>query len=93
MKLAGTVFPAWVHILLIESVIKLNSRTDRICCFGHATKEIWGVFLVEHITNWPNLFDYAVALTLIGGVQHVDASGAKIRGESHLLLVGDPGKL
>lgn len=33
-----------------------------------------------------------VALTLIGGVQHVDASGTKIRGESHLLLVGDPGK-
>ncbi|CAK7341069.1 unnamed protein product [Dovyalis caffra] len=32
-----------------------------------------------------------VALTLIGGVQHVDASGSKIRGESHLLLVGDPG--
>lgn len=34
---------------------------------------------------------WQVALTLIGGVQHVDASGAKIRGESHLLLVGDPG--
>lgn len=34
---------------------------------------------------------YAVALTLIGGVQHVDASGTKVRGESHLLLIGDPG--
>jgi hypothetical protein len=32
-----------------------------------------------------------VALTLIGGVQHVDASGTKVRGESHMLLVGDPG--
>ena len=35
---------------------------------------------------------YAVALTLIGGVQHVDASGTKVRGESHLLLIGDPGR-
>lgn len=34
---------------------------------------------------------YAVALTLTGGVQHVDASGTKVRGESHLLLIGDPG--
>jgi hypothetical protein len=33
----------------------------------------------------------AVALTLIGGVQHIDASGTRVRGESHLLLVGDPG--
>ncbi|CAK9250640.1 unnamed protein product [Sphagnum jensenii] len=33
----------------------------------------------------------AVALTLIGGVQHVDSSGTRVRGESHLLLVGDPG--
>lgn len=32
-----------------------------------------------------------VTLTLIGGVQHVDGSGTKVRGESHLLLVGDPG--
>ncbi|XP_050212085.1 probable DNA helicase MCM9 isoform X1 [Mercurialis annua] len=43
--------------------------------------QIFGLFTVK----------LAVALTLIGGVQHVDGSGTKIRGESHLLLVGDPG--
>ncbi|XP_045817731.1 probable DNA helicase MCM9 [Trifolium pratense] len=43
--------------------------------------QIFGLFTVK----------LAVALTLIGGVQHVDASGTRVRGESHLLLVGDPG--
>ncbi|KAH7423011.1 hypothetical protein KP509_12G035300 [Ceratopteris richardii] len=43
--------------------------------------QIYGLFTVK----------LAVALTLIGGVQHTDASGTRIRGESHLLLVGDPG--
>ncbi|XP_043698155.1 probable DNA helicase MCM9 isoform X4 [Telopea speciosissima] len=44
--------------------------------------QIFGLFTVK----------LAVSLTLIGGVQHVDASGTKVRGESHLLLVGDPGE-
>ncbi|CAI5493652.1 unnamed protein product [Closterium sp. Naga37s-1] len=33
----------------------------------------------------------AVALMLIGGVPHTDPSGTRVRGEMHLLLVGDPG--
>ncbi|KAL6269737.1 hypothetical protein ACE6H2_026648 [Prunus campanulata] len=43
--------------------------------------QVFGLFTVK----------LAVALTLIGGVQHVDTTGTKVRGESHLLLVGDPG--
>lgn len=43
--------------------------------------QIFGLFTVK----------LAVALTLIGGVQHVGASGTKVRGEPHMLLVGDPG--
>lgn len=27
---------------------------------------------------------------MIGGVQHVDASGTKVHGGPHMLLVGDP---
>jgi hypothetical protein len=46
--------------------------------------------LFTWLTHWHSL--NLVTLTLIGGVQHVDASGSKIRGESHLLLVGDPGE-
>ncbi|XP_038683525.1 probable DNA helicase MCM9 isoform X1 [Tripterygium wilfordii] len=43
--------------------------------------QVFGLFTVK----------LAVALTLIGGVKHVDVSGTKVRGESHLLLIGDPG--
>ncbi|XP_062075068.1 probable DNA helicase MCM9 [Humulus lupulus] len=43
--------------------------------------QIFGLFTIK----------LAVALTLIGGVQRVYASGTKVRGESHLVLAGDPG--
>ena len=33
----------------------------------------------------------SVCLTIIGGLQRIDDSGTQVRGEIHLLLVGDPG--
>ena len=43
--------------------------------------QIYGLFLVK----------LATALTLVGGVPLRDDSGSHIRGEIHMLLVGDPG--
>jgi len=37
------------------------------------------------------LVKLGLLLTLIGGVSHTDASSMRVRGESHLLLVGDAG--
>ncbi|KAJ3343097.1 DNA helicase mcm9 [Entophlyctis luteolus] len=39
-----------------------------------------------------SLVKLAVMLVLCGGVSKLDKSGLKMRGDSHILLVGDPGK-
>ncbi|KAM9339625.1 DNA helicase MCM9 [Symphorus nematophorus] len=43
--------------------------------------QVFGMYLIK----------LAVAMVLAGGVQRIDSSGTKIRGECHMLLVGDPG--
>ncbi|CCI42699.1 unnamed protein product [Albugo candida] len=38
-----------------------------------------------------HIIKLATVLTVVGGCSHVDDAGLKVRGEPHLLLIGDPG--
>ncbi|KAJ1974622.1 DNA helicase mcm9 [Dimargaris xerosporica] len=48
---------------------------------GSFCSSVYGLYIVK----------LAVLLVLIGGVEQVDRAGTRVRGEAHLLLVGDPG--
>ena len=43
--------------------------------------QVYGMFTVK----------LSIALTLIGGSNYMDNRGMKVRGEPHMLLIGDPG--
>jgi len=56
----------------------LQGRNEILASF---CPQVFGLYIVK----------LAVSLALIGGVQRIKDAGTRIRGESHLLLVGDPG--
>lgn len=65
----------WSTRLPEEQLIARNVIIKSIC------PQIYGMYLLKLI----------LAMSLIGGVSYTDPSGSRIRGESHLLVVGDPG--
>lgn len=55
--------------------------SGRDCIVRSICPQIYGMYLLK-------LF---LTMSLVGGVSYRDPSGTRIRGESHLLIVGDPG--
>jgi len=67
----------WHH----SRIVTRKQFSARNSILGQICPKVYGLYIVK----------LAVMLVLTGGVQKVDKSGLKVRGEPHLLLVGDPG--
>ena len=81
----------------INKGINYDELKDEFSCFwaSHADQPLFARNLILR-SMCPQVYGLyvvklAVALAIAGGVSRVDSSGSHIRGESHLLLVGDPG--
>uniref|UniRef100_A0A8C6SI73 DNA helicase MCM9 n=1 Tax=Neogobius melanostomus TaxID=47308 RepID=A0A8C6SI73_9GOBI len=60
---------------------RLNPLAGRDQILMSFCPQIFGMYVVK----------LAVAMVMAGGVQRIDSTGSKVRGECHILLVGDPG--
>ena len=56
--------------------------TGRNAILASICPQVYGLYAVK----------LAVTLSMIGGLHRQDDSGTQVRGEIHLLLVGDPGE-
>lgn len=60
---------------------KRNTLAGRDHILMSFCPQIFGMYVIK----------LAVAMVIAGGVQRIDSTGTKTRGECHMLLVGDPG--
>ncbi|XP_003388796.2 PREDICTED: probable DNA helicase MCM9 [Amphimedon queenslandica] len=89
------------HIVLKTSSQEKNDITDEMksffdafwCSYKDNPLEGRNVIIASFCPQVFGLYvvKLCICLALVGGVQYVDESGTLVRGDCHLLLVGDPG--